>query len=727
MKKICKLGLVILVLIINQQAFSQKEIEKSPVRGEQQIEVSEGFSFVSSRFIPGNPDMEEVVQEILNDDLQYIRNSSGAMLRKIGPNWVNGIGDWIGIEGYLIKNNVAGQFTIEGTLIPQDTPIELSTGFQFVSYLPTNEKDALEAFSSIIGDNLLYVRNSEGNMLRKIGPNWINGIGDCNPGEGYLVKMNNDDVLIYPSTLGVPCPGIPTVTYEGQVYNTVLIGNQCWFKENLNIGEMINGSEGMTNNGVIEKYCYDNDSTNCETYGGLYQWNEMMEYTTFQVTQGICPAGWHLPTDDEWKILEGTVDSQYPVGDPEWDEMGYRGYDVGINLKSTSGWDSGGNGSGLYGFSALPGGNRITNGNFISLGYNGNWWSSTETNSYAFTRSLVCNADKSFRTISIMGYGISVRCLRYSGGQLPTVTTATITSITQTTATSGGNVSDNGGFPVTARGVCWSTNENPTLNDDYTTDGSGTGIFISEITGLTANTSYCVRAYATNRQGVAYGNQETCTTQSGGGDCPETFTYQGQVYEAVSIGDQCWMAENLNIGTMINGNENMSDDGVMEKYCYDNDPANCEFYGGLYQWNEMMQYTTTQGVQGICPIGWHLPTDDEWKMLEGTVDSQYPVGDPIWNLEGWRGYDVGEKLKSSIGWNSGGNGINDFEFTALPGGYRNSDGGFGNLTIRACFWPSSEYSSYEVWGRTLQYDQDEVFRYHTGNELNGLSARCLQD
>ncbi len=95
---------------------------------------------------------------------------------------------------------------------------------------------------------------------------------------------------------------------------------------------MINGTEEMTDNGVIEKYCYDNDSANCDEYGGLYHWNEMMYYTTIQGVRGICPGGWHLPTNDEWKILEGTVDSQYPVSDTTWNNSGCRGYDAGLNL-----------------------------------------------------------------------------------------------------------------------------------------------------------------------------------------------------------------------------------------------------------------------------------------------------------------------------------------------------------------------------------------------------------
>jgi len=165
----------------------------------QTIAVEPGFQFVSSRIDPEDPDMMAVVNEILNDDFEYIRNSQGSMLRKIGPNWVNGIGDWIGTEGYLIKTNATGQFIVEGSLIPVDTPIDVVIGFQFISYLPDNEMDALDAFSSIIGDNLSYVRSSDGSMLRKIGPNWVNGIGNCLPSEGYLVKMSSDAVLIYPA------------------------------------------------------------------------------------------------------------------------------------------------------------------------------------------------------------------------------------------------------------------------------------------------------------------------------------------------------------------------------------------------------------------------------------------------------------------------------------------------------------------------------------------------
>ncbi|MCD4735497.1 MAG: hypothetical protein K8R53_05605, partial [Bacteroidales bacterium] len=94
-----------------------------------------------------------------------------------------------------------------------------------------------------------------------------------------------------------------------------------------------------------------------------------------------------------------------------------------------------------------------------------------------------------------------------------------------------------------------------------------------------------------------------------------------QTYKTVQIGNQCWMAENLNIGNMVNGNVLQSNNDIIEKYCYDNIRDHCGVYGGLYQWNEMMQYKTTLGIQGICPQNWLLPTDIDWCILEKSVDS----------------------------------------------------------------------------------------------------------
>jgi len=229
---------------------------------EQIINLNEGFHFISTNVDPVNPDMTVVVQEILNDDLKYIRNSEGSIFHKIGPNWVNGIGDWIGTEGYLFKTTATGQFTISGELIAYNEPIDLVGGFQFVSYLPSDETDAVEAFSSIIGDDLIYVRNSAGSMLRKIGPNWINGIGSCIPTEGYLIKMLADATLTYPN--GKKVKSITIISPEHFVFEGGNAADPIYtiYVEGLNIGDEVAAYDGHVLIGAIKinsQNIFDND------------------------------------------------------------------------------------------------------------------------------------------------------------------------------------------------------------------------------------------------------------------------------------------------------------------------------------------------------------------------------------------------------------------------------------------------------------------------------------
>ena len=230
------------------------------VSNNQTVYVDPGFQFVSSNIDPDAPDMAEVAAEIMTDDLNYIRNSEGSMLRKIGPNWVNGIGDWIGTEGYLIKTGASGQFTVTGALIDPSTPIAIFAGFQFVSFLPGTEMDAEIAFASIIGDDLVYVRNSEGSMLRKIGPNWVNGIGNCIPTDGYLVKMNADGELVYPAAAksSLLSKVKPThLVFEGgnaaeAVYTIYVNGLEIGDEVAAYNGNVILGSMTVTSDNVFE-------------------------------------------------------------------------------------------------------------------------------------------------------------------------------------------------------------------------------------------------------------------------------------------------------------------------------------------------------------------------------------------------------------------------------------------------------------------------------------------
>ena len=196
---------------------------------------------------------------------------------------------------------------------------------------------------------------------------------------------------------GAPCTGIPTVTYAGETYNTIQIGTQCWFKENLDIGTMIQTSANSSNNGTIEKYCYGNNSSNCTTYGGLYQWDEAMSYSTLEGSQGICPDGWHIPTEAEFQTLAAGVSNN------------------SNSLKAIGQGSGSGAGNNTSGFSALLAGYRKYDGTSNIQGSGTYFWSSTEMINLGGVASNIY-LSKSDSQVLFYGtsydLGYSIRCMK---------------------------------------------------------------------------------------------------------------------------------------------------------------------------------------------------------------------------------------------------------------------------------------------------------------------------
>jgi uncharacterized protein (TIGR02145 family) len=203
------------------------------------------------------------------------------------------------------------------------------------------------------------------------------------------------------------CPGQPTVIYEGETYPTLLIGDQCWFRKNLNVGQMITVTSNQTDNGILEKYCYDNDPENCEEYGGLYQWDEMMHYA-MNKTKGICPYGWHVPSDLEWCLASLHIDPSVNCY-----ANGWSGTDISMKMRSTSGWYASSNGSNESGFTALPGGLRNNYGGLWGFEQGTSFWTSSYTNvNSAWMRALFYSESGIGRTDDFKTYGYSVRCIK---------------------------------------------------------------------------------------------------------------------------------------------------------------------------------------------------------------------------------------------------------------------------------------------------------------------------
>ncbi len=219
--------------------------------------------------------------------------------------------------------------------------------------------------------------------------------------------------------------------------------------------------------------------------------------------------------------------------------------------------------------------------------------------------------------------------------------------------------------------------------------------------------------------GLCYGDTDGSFSPA---SCPAYLDYGGQTYHTVQIGTQCWMKENLNIGVMIDSLSDQTNNSLTEKYCYNDNPANCSIYGGLYQWNEMMQYVTTPGARGICPEGWHIPDNNDWCTLTTFLDP-----DVNCNSFSWTGSVAGGKLKEGgldhwIAPNVGA--TNESGFTALPAGNRSSSGFYNNRNQWAFFWMSNTYTGNKGLYLILNTSHADIQRYHYPR-AGGYSVRCV--
>ena len=350
--------------------------------------------------------------------------------------------------------------------------------------------------------------------------------------------------------------------------------------------------------------------------------------------------------------------------------------------------------------------------------------------------------------------------------ELPTVITSPVTNIIQNHATCGGMVTADGGAPVTERGVCWSTNVNPSITGQHSSDGSGLGEFVSNIAGLTVNTTYYVRAYATNSAGTAYGETLSFTP---GVSCPGTPTvtdYDGNTYNTVQIGTQCWMKENLKTTHYSNGDNIPLGNGLLGSttngyfYYPNNETTNKSLYG-LYNWAAVMNGADTtnlipSGVQGVCPTGWHVPSDNEFVVLVDYLhdNSEY--------LCGTNQYYLAKSLADSIGWRWTSSDSSQYQyqagfscfvgnhqsmnnstsFSARPAGraYAGTESWATNTTYSGYseytyFWTTTSMSyispSYttnrSTYGLYFASAEIETPYYLNSSRLYGLSVRCLKD
>ena len=592
---------------------------------------------------------------------------------------------------------------------------------------------------SVFNNDAHYITEAQLNTLLVAMNNTIDSLRE-RIGE---LEMHSMQPQTDTTVMAQACLGLATVTdYDLNVYNTVQIGNQCWMRENLRSTHYADGTAiaAGTTSSTTTAYYYPLQGD--FIYGYLYNWKAVMRNSSNSQSnpsgvQGVCPNGWHVPSDAEWDELQNYVSSQSHYlcnGDNN---------NVAKALAAKTGWVSStgtctvGNiqvSNNATGFSALPAGHNY-GGSYTNYGTAATFWSSTEAGSAnTFDRSVDYSNAVFTRSNHPKGYGFSVRCLRDGGNMslLPTVSTMGVTAITATTAVTGGNITDDGGSAVIARGVCWSTSHNPTTSGNHTDDGEGMGSFTSNLTGLTAGTTYFVRAYAINGNGTKYGDEVAFST-------PVPFIcgtstvsdVEGHIYNTVQIGQQCWMKENMRATKYSDGTSitqaSVSQESSTTRYYYD--PGQAANYGYLYNWPAAKGLSSVSANnQGVCPTGWHVPSDGEWTQLTQYVGSQSNY------LCSNSSSMIAKALASTTGWASStgqcavGNtpaSNNATGFSAVPAGFHTGSS-FNYSGSDAYFWSSTEYSSSNAYNRTLYYNSYYVYSCNYTKSC-GCSVRCLRD
>lgn len=288
----------------------------------------------------------------------------------------------------------------------------------------------------------------------------------------------------------------------------------------------------------------------------------------------------------------------------------------------------------------------------------------------------------------------------------PTITTTPVTNISFTSATFGGDITYDGGSPVTDRGVCWSTSPNPTIADDKTSNSTGTGIYTSDVSGLTKSTKYYVRAYATNIAGTIYGNEVSFTTPSiGAGEVLSTSTGRiwmdrnlGATRVATKSADAQAYGDLYQWGRDADGHQKRNS-GTTSSLSNSNTPGHGNFIvtsSSPFDWRSPQDNDLWQGVNGAnnpCPSGFRLPTESEWNV----------------EMQSWSNSNATGAFSSPLKLPTAGNRLNS--------------GAFEHVDLWGHYWSSTLKGSNP---RRLNFDIGSVYSFSV-NRASGNSVRCIKD
>lgn len=294
----------------------------------------------------------------------------------------------------------------------------------------------------------------------------------------------------------------------------------------------------------------------------------------------------------------------------------------------------------------------------------------------------------------VLGNDLTFKTRKINSIYSPDLSTFHPIEVTESSIIIEGKINDPGNCEISHYGHCWGTSPQPDIELTTKTDKgtcTDTTTFKSNIQGLKNNTTYYIRSYAVNESDTSYGNEVEITTYK---NTRGEFTdpRDGQTYYTVQIGSQWWMAENLNYYT------------DSASWYYENDSITYSYtHGRLYTWPT---------AKNVCPEGWHLPSDEEWKQLEISLGMTQDEADSA----GYRGTNEGSLIKKG----------NTTGFDALFSGYRSQFGDFYSMEVFGYFWTSSEQTGENAVNRFIHKDEARINRNYL-DKLNAFSVRCVKD
>jgi len=520
------------------------------------------------------------------------------------------------------------------------------------------------------------------------------------------------------------------ISYAGQNYSTAQIGSQCWFTENLNVGTKVDGAQNQVwNNGVIEKYCFLGNGPNggslgveyCDSYGGLYQWEEMMQAASYGGgnQQGICPTGWHIPTDEEYKTLE----MQIGMSQVQADTTGWRGTTEGDILKMVGGCQ-GREPCGTSGFDLLMAGLRLPSGSFGNLGSTTYLRTATESGSTAWDRYFNGAIATVRRTVTDDKiYGGSVRCVKDDTAPAPVIPTISLngaaiaspytvsdantrfSSGVQFTVTNTVSATVNGGAPVSLAGGALTAVSNA---DAKTAGDHSYNVIVTSSDGHTAQTTV---TYHVDAPAFTCGSSTVDFTYNG-----SSVTY-GTVLNTTT--SKCWLDRNLGAsqvatafddsaaygdlfqwGRLADGHQ-VRTSGTTTTLATSSNPGHSNFINignSYYDWVSPRIDSLWQGVSSTnnpCPSGWRIPIEDELET---------------------------ERLSWTAGNNSAGAFASPLKLTAV--GYRSHESAAVVLAGALGFYWSSTVSASDA--RILGFGSGYA-NMSPGYRSDGFSVRCIKD